>query len=224
MIGIESFMTIASAETPGSSRDKILDVAESLFSRRGYAGVGMKEVADGVGLGKSSVFHHFKSKAELYSAVCVRILRSIEDRVIRSLAGGGTPTVRLDRCLGDLVDLLVAHPNYARLLLRSMFEDDDLPEGGPEGTAVYQAIHGITGPMTALLKEGMGAGEFRLASVQHLLLLLIGPIVFPFASGEFGEELLGRDVFDGAQVRRIKSELLDFVRGGIGAPNNPTKR
>lgn len=217
-------MTIASIDSTASSRDKILDVAESLFARRGYAGVGMKEVADGAGLGKSSVFHHFKSKAELYSAVCIRILQMIENRVLRSLASGGTPTVRLERCIGDLVDLLSAHPNHARLLLRSMFEDDDLPQEGPEGAAVYRAINGILEPFATLLKEGMGTGEFRLASVQHLLLLIVGPIVFPFASGEFGEELLGKDVFDAAQVRRIKSELMDFVRGGIGAPNNPTKR
>jgi len=212
-------MTVAPLAGEQSSRDKILDVAEGLFARRGYAGVGMREVAEGVGLGKSSVFHHFKSKAELYSAVCIRILGTIEDRLVRSLAQGGRPTVRLERCLGDLVDVLVAHPNHARLLLRSMFEDDDLPNDGPEGTAVYGAIHGIMAPMSTLLREGMSAGEFRLASVPHVLLLLIGPIVFPFASGDFGEELLGKDVFEAGQVRRLKGEILDLVRVGLGAPN-----
>lgn len=212
-------MTIAPLRNEPSSRDRILDVAEELFARRGYSGVGMKEVADGVGLGKSSVFHHFKSKAELYAAVCIRILARIEDRFVRSLAAGGTPAVRLDRCIGDLLDVLAEHPTHARLLLRSMFEDDDLPEDGPEGRAVYEAVGGILEPFSALLKEGMSAGEFRLASVSHLMLLLIGPIVFPFASGEFGEQVLGKDVFDAAQVRRLKSELLDLVRVGLHAPS-----
>ncbi len=213
-------MTLASLDNEPSSRDRILDVAESLFARRGYAGVGMKEVADGASLGKSSVFHHFKSKAELYSAACVRILGAFEDRLLRSLAEGGTPSVRLERCIGDLIDVLVAHPTHARLLLRSLFEDDDLPQDGPEGAAVYGSIQNIMGPMAKLLREGMSAGEFRLASVSHVLLLLIGPIVFPFASGDFGEQLLGKDVFDPAQVRRIKGELLDLVRVGLSAPNN----
>lgn len=210
-------MTIASVTPEPSSRTKILDVAEALFARRGYSGVGMKEVADGAGFGKSSVFHHFKSKAELYSAVCVRILEGLEGRLVRSLAQGGEPGARLDRAIGDIVDVLAEHPNYARLLLRSMFEDDDLPEEGPEGAAIYRAIEGIIGPMSTLLREGMGTGEFRLASVPHLLLLLIGPIVFPFASGDFGTQLLGDDVFRATQVRRIKSELLEFVRAGVGA-------
>jgi hypothetical protein len=31
---------------PSSSRDKIIDVAQSLLARRGYAGIGLREVAE----------------------------------------------------------------------------------------------------------------------------------------------------------------------------------
>lgn len=208
-------MTVATLSSEPSSRDRILDVAEGLFARRGYAGVGMREVADGVGLGKSSVFHHFASKAELYSAVCARILSTIEDRVVRSLAQGGTPQVRLERLVGELIDLLAAHPGYARLLLRSLFEDDDLAGDGPEEQAAQRAIGGIMESMATLLKEGMGSGAFRASSVPHVLLLVVGQIAFPFASGEFGQEVLGKDVFDAAQVRRLKREALELVQFGL---------
>ena len=49
---------------PLSSRDKIYDAAEALFARRGYAGIGLREVAAEVGLGKSSLFHHFATELE----------------------------------------------------------------------------------------------------------------------------------------------------------------
>ena len=61
-----------------ASRDKILDAAEHLFARRGFAGIGLREVAEVAGLGKSSLFHHFRSKAELYAAVVGRILDLFE--------------------------------------------------------------------------------------------------------------------------------------------------
>jgi len=109
-----------------SSRDKILDAAEHLFAQRGYAGVGLREVAEAVGLGKSSLFHHFKNKPELYAAVCGRILTRIGSRLGEALARGGSPVERLERLLDELVDVLAGHPNDARLLLRSLFEDDDL--------------------------------------------------------------------------------------------------
>jgi len=200
-----------------SSRDKILDAAETLFAKRGYAGVGLSELAEVVGLGKSSLFHHFENKAQLYAAVAARILGRIEERLVRSLAKGGDPLARLERWLDELVDLLADHPTYARLLLRSLFEDDDLPGDTPEELEAQRAIGGMMGSVGTLLREGMAVGIFRAANVQHLLLTLVGLTVFPFASGEFGAEVLGKDIFDPAEVRRRKRELRDLLRFGLVA-------
>ena len=198
-----------------SSRDKILDAAERLFAKRGYAGVGLSEVADVVGLGKSSLFHHFGSKAQLYAAVAARLLRRIEEHLVRSLARGGDPLVRLERWLDELIDLLAANPTYARVLLRSLFEDDELPGDLPEELDAQRAVEDVLGSVAALMREGMSAGLFRATNVQHLLLSLIGVVVFPFASAEFGAEVLGRDIFDAAEVRRRKREVRDLLRFGL---------
>ena len=198
-----------------SSRDRILDSAETLFARRGYTGVGLSEIAEACGLGKSSLFHHFRNKPQLYAAVTTRILRRIEERLVRSLAAGGDPVCRLERWLDDLTDLLGEHPTYARVLLRSLFEDDDLPGDTPEEREGHRATAEILGSVGNLLREGMSSGLFRAANVQHLLLTLVGITVFPFASGEFGAEVLGKDIFDAAEVRRRKRELRDLLRFGL---------
>src|SRR5258705_5019153 len=90
------------------SRDKILDCAEQLFARRGFAGIGLAEVAEQVGLSKSSLFHHFPSKAQLYAAVMARILDRIETELMQSLAVGGSPVSRLGRWLEVALDGLAA--------------------------------------------------------------------------------------------------------------------
>src|SRR5436190_11523043 len=200
-----------------SSRDKILDAAEALFAKRGYAGVGLSELAEVVGLGKSSLFHHFENKAQLYAAVTARILGRIEERLVRSLARGGDPLARLERWLDELVDLLADHPTYARLLLRSLFEDDDLPGDTPGELEAQRALDDVMSSVGALLREGMSTGLFRAAHVSHLLLTLVGLTVFPFASGEFGAEVLGKDLFDAAEVRRRKREVRELLRYGLVA-------
>jgi AcrR family transcriptional regulator len=197
------------------SRDKILDVAENLFARRGFAGVGLSEVAEGTGLGKSSLFHHFRSKAELYAAVIGRILARIEATLLRALAQGGDPVTRLDRLMDALIDELAAHQTYARLLLRSLFEDDELAGDLPEEQVANDTLRRITGGMAQLLREGMSAGVFRLASVTHTLQSLIGITIYHFASGEFGDELVGRSVFSAAEVKRRKLEVRALLHGGL---------
>jgi len=206
-------MQPAAAKQP--SRDKILDCAEELFARRGYAGIGLAEVAERVGLGKSSLFHHFRSKSQLYAAVVARILDRIEAPLTAALAAGGTPVVRLERWVDALVDTLARHPTYARLLLRSLFEDDDLAGELPEEREANETIRRLVAALARLLKEGMAAGAFRPASVPHTLQTLIGATVYHFASGEFGDELIGRPLFSASEVRRRKAEVKGLLRRGL---------
>src|SRR5688572_15458610 len=91
------------AEAP-SSRDKILDVAEALFARRGYAGIGLREVADASGLSKSSLFHHFRSKEQLYHEVILRMLLRIRERFEADLVQGGSPRAQIERWVEVLID------------------------------------------------------------------------------------------------------------------------
>lgn len=50
-------------------RAEILEAAAKLFSRRGYDGVGMREIADAAGILGGSLYYHFKSKQQIYIEV-----------------------------------------------------------------------------------------------------------------------------------------------------------
>jgi TetR/AcrR family transcriptional regulator len=198
-----------------ASRDKILDAAEALFARRGYAGVGMREVAEVAGLGKSSLFHYFKSKAELYAAVVGRILDLFDRRLTVALAAGGDPRMRFDRWVDTLIDTFAQHPTSARLLLRSLFEDDELTGSSEEEQRADRTLKQLFAAVANLLREGMEAGVFRRASVPHTLQSLVGLSVYHFASGEFGEEMFGQSLFTPALVRQRKEEVKALLCNGL---------
>jgi TetR/AcrR family transcriptional regulator len=209
---------LETALAPATSRDKILDVAEALFARRGFEGVGLREVAEAAGLGKSSLFHHFRSKAQLYLAVLERVLARIEERCCVALAGPGPAPARLDRWTDALVDALAEHGPSARLLLRALFEDDAFDaEAYAEGQAAERRIEAMLAGVTRVLHEGMAAGELRRASAAHTVQTLIGATVYHFASGEFGEQLLGGPLLSAEAVRRRKAEVKAFLRHGLAA-------
>jgi AcrR family transcriptional regulator len=207
-----------------SSREKILEVAEDLFARRGYAGVGLREVAASVGLGKSSLFHHFRGKQELYFEVLGRVLGRIRERLDPVLASGGDPAQRLERWVDALVDALAEHPGSARLLLRALVEDEIPREERPPGAEVCERIldetlHGVR----HLLREGAERGLFRPVSDAHTVQTLIGATVYHFASGELGEGLLGCPLLSAEAVARRKRELRELLRQGLaaGGPAGP---
>jgi AcrR family transcriptional regulator len=204
-----------SLATEAPPREKILDAAEELFARRGFAGVGLSEIAEAVALGKSTLFHHFRSKAQLYAAVVERILGEIEERATRALAAGGSPIARFDRWMDTIIDLLGERPSYSRLLLRSLFEDDELSGALEEERLANERLARVLEGMGNVLREGMANGEIRAASIPHTLQTLIGIVIYHFASGDFGAELLRRPLFSAAEVKRRKQEVKAFLHHGL---------
>jgi AcrR family transcriptional regulator len=55
---------------PGSTaRDEILDAAGELFTTLGYAGTSTRNIADSVGIRQASLYHYFKNKDDILSAL-----------------------------------------------------------------------------------------------------------------------------------------------------------
>ena len=92
------------------TRDAIMQAAETLFTTRGYGGVGVREIANEAGVNLALISRHFGSKLMLFDAVLQRILTSeifiptdrskCGDYVANMVCGATRPRVRM---LGALV-------------------------------------------------------------------------------------------------------------------------
>lgn len=66
---------------PEETVRRILDVAEELFMTKGYEHTTMADIVDGLGgLTKGAVYHHFKSKEDIFEAVFERANRPVLER------------------------------------------------------------------------------------------------------------------------------------------------
>ncbi len=205
-----------SADANPDSRTKILDVAEALFARRGFAGVGLREVAQEVGLSKSSLFHHFPTKIDLYQEVLGRVLDRLQERMAPVLASQAAHAERLDLLVDGLVDALAEHPAMARLTLRSLFEEDETaPYPRDRKTPFDATLARLIRSFHELIADGIAAGAFRPVSPGHLTQTLIGATVYHFASADLGEEILGSPIFSADQVQERKRELKALLHVGI---------
>ena len=61
-----------------NSRDRILEVAESIILKKGFAGTSIEDVLDQAAITKGGFFYHFKGKAELAQALVQRYLEADE--------------------------------------------------------------------------------------------------------------------------------------------------
>ena len=88
--------------------DYILTSAATLFSRRGYHAVGIRELANAVGLSTSTLYHYYPTKQDILFAVISRFLHEFTERLVAGLRDGSVPPrQRLERAVTDHVVLTV---------------------------------------------------------------------------------------------------------------------
>jgi AcrR family transcriptional regulator len=66
---------------PANRRQLIIAAAAELFSRKGYAAVGMGDVAEAVAIGPSALYRHFRGKRDLLAAVVGDALDTVDDAI-----------------------------------------------------------------------------------------------------------------------------------------------
>ncbi|WCM22876.1 TetR/AcrR family transcriptional regulator [Paraburkholderia bryophila] len=112
-------------------RSAILDGAKTVFLRQGFGLATMDDVAAAAGVGKQTVYRHFKSKEALFvglvSSMCAQV-----GGVLVSAQGeqaDGSPEVEL-RQLGWVMAQSLIEPDYLRLYRAIVAEAERLPELG----------------------------------------------------------------------------------------------
>lgn len=66
------------------TRERILDMAEREFQRRGVSRTSLEQVARAAGVTRGAVYWHFRNKADLFNAMMNRVTLPLESEILRS--------------------------------------------------------------------------------------------------------------------------------------------
>lgn len=85
----------AGSEKRTARRAEIVTAAARTFADNGYGNVGMRDIADAVGIRGASLYHYFSSKEDILYAICLSVTREPVEQNLPLLDAAGTPTERL---------------------------------------------------------------------------------------------------------------------------------
>ena len=100
---------------------RLLDVAEELLDAHGIEGLSLRQIARRAGVSHSAPLRHYRSLAELLSAVAARGFRMLSeaiDKASAQLPAGAGPLARLAAGGRGYVELAVARPGLFALMFR----------------------------------------------------------------------------------------------------------
>ncbi|MHB8263387.1 MAG: TetR/AcrR family transcriptional regulator [Acidimicrobiales bacterium] len=105
-------------------RQQLLSMAGIVFSRKGYKGTTMEDIALLAGVTKPILYQHFQSKKSLYKELVTEASSTLIDAIATATAGATSPKEQVELGFGAFFSLLVTAMDTFRLLLMSDMQDD----------------------------------------------------------------------------------------------------
>lgn len=140
-------------------RRRILQAAREVFTRSGYAATRMSDIAKAAGVGKGTLYEHFRGKEDLFSTLVVGVAReSIEALMVQRLPDD--PTQALKEVIAYVVDVALRE-NLDLYRLFFDFWGGAAPHRAQAQELLREVEGRFAGFLNELVRRGQREGAFR---------------------------------------------------------------
>jgi AcrR family transcriptional regulator len=185
-------------------RSEIAQKAIEVLAKRGFQATTIQEIADAAGLGKGTVYHYFKTKEEILSAVSEEILHEMERSFGAALLRIDKPMEKLSALIEealhvteDVEYLFIVYTELWLMNLRGDHYNDYM--------SVIKNLHEDLKKLTAgMIDEGKKQGLWDKDTDSDALAAYL---VASF-DGVIAHYMMDKENFD---IKRVTKEFIHFV-------------
>jgi AcrR family transcriptional regulator len=141
---------------PDDTRERIIETADALFRRLGFAKTTVADIAGELAMSPANVYRFFASKNAIVEAICSRCLKELEDKAWEVVRAAGPAGPRIER----LVLEVVAY-HRANLLIDKRVHDIVLVAIEDNWAAIQAHKEMIRNTFELLIRDGIAASEFE---------------------------------------------------------------
>jgi AcrR family transcriptional regulator len=175
---------------PDDTRARIMEAAEALFRRLGYAKTAVVDIAAELGMSPANIYRFFPSKNAIVEAICQRCLAEVEEKAWAAARAKAPAAERLERLVIEVMeyhrDNLMREQRVNDIVLVAM----ELSWG-----AIKVHKDNVRNVVEVILRDGIADGEFAPVdprATADLILRSIIAFTHPVLLGQCLEE--GADV------------------------------
>ncbi len=177
-----------------TTREKLLAVAHTLFSERGFYGVSIANIADKQGVTKQALLHHFASKEKLYGEVLQQISDEFGEKRAAAQASNDTPAAKLKHLLLGMIPETEEDYARARLLMRELLDNQERAQ-----KAGTWYLGPLLKDLIKMTKAIPGWETEKEADALALVYQLLGAVNYYAISAPTLQGIFGAKTFNGLQ-------------------------
>jgi len=159
---------------PGEERRRlIIESAAKLFSRRGFSGTTTREIARAVGISEATVFKHFATKEDLYTAIIEAKAQTQEIlETVSPVAEGKDDAAFLRTLAHEMIARTTKDSTLMRLLFFSALEGHTLAD-----LFFRRRVQALDDFLARYIADRVAAGAFRTVDPVMAAWNFIGMII-----------------------------------------------
>jgi AcrR family transcriptional regulator len=152
---------------PDDTRARIVETADALFRRLGYAKTAVADIAGELGMSPANVYRFFPSKNAIVEAICQRCLGELDEKAWAVARSRGSASARLEQLF---LEILKYH--LENLIVEKRVHDIVLVAMENNWEAVQAHMEGIRAIMEVIVRDGIESGEFERVEPRETSLLI----------------------------------------------------
>ncbi|MCR9183908.1 MAG: TetR/AcrR family transcriptional regulator [Halieaceae bacterium] len=132
------------------TQERLLNVSAQLFSKQGFTGVSMRDIARDVGITQAAIYHHFSSKEALYIATVTYLFEQQTLGISEKMAAIDDPAQRLKLLVSAMMEATAEDPRFRRIYMRELLEGDEKKLKAiaqSAFTAFYEPLYALMGEL-----------------------------------------------------------------------------
>lgn len=187
----------------------ILEAAERVFARAGFAGTSMSEVALAAGVPKSTVHYYFGTKDALYRAVLANIL-ALWLEGLDVIEPAADPAAALRHYIGHKMRLVAERPDASRVFA------NELLYGAPQiGELLRSELRALMRGKARVVRSWIAQGKMAPVDPLHLFFSLWA-MTQTYADFESQVSAVTGQAFNARSLRRATLHVETFVLRACG--------
>ncbi len=202
--------------TEPNTEKRILEAARRVFTRKGYDGARMQEIADEAGINKALVHYYYRNKEKLFAEILREAFATMLPAMANVFMGQGTIPQKIELFVEKYLVIILDNPFIPLFVLSEMqrnpetFFHDFIP---PE---MKQRVQGIL----MLFEKGVEKGEIAAIPPRHLVINVMALCIFPFVARPMLQRML--DITDPEYQKMLEERKMvvsQFIINAITPKN-----
>ena len=154
------------SEAAAQTRERLLNASLTLFSQRGYAATGVRDILQAAGVTQPTLYHHFADKASLLQTLIERHYGDSQQRLEEIIAGEATVVSKLRAFVTSSFEYCCVDPRVPRLMFQTYY--------GPTVPEIDGVLDKLTEKrfrlVVGIMEHGIRSGELADSNAEFLAL------------------------------------------------------